>query len=352
MSWDITVHHLTDDPIASISDDILTAAQNLIEASVASSIHWHPVSSSSSFHYTSSSKAQCFTLAREPPRIKLKASFHLSQLPDWDASCSDDEETTNLLEFESTNFNPGFEFIKRRPFKRKLPLQGLHVDRRFANDVDINAEQRSYKRIRPPYLVASLSISISTLIAYPHYHASPYPANPPPPGIDEIPEFRVKRRISHVHLETPFARTAWLVPLRGDHPIGDASDAQLYESLPSDKSHDGIQWIPCAITQFWAFLLRQRSMNNFGPIAIAYTFGPAAAVVETLKKGSAQQSTWEYIKIYHDSRYALKLRSVLDSFRWEDQFDDHRRHQIQRHRVLKGSTLILVDEKGNPILLA
>ena len=71
----------------------------------------------------------------------------------------------------------------------------------------------------------------------------------------------------------------------------------------------------------------------------------------------ATAKVWEYIKIYHDSQYAMKLRSLLDSFRWEDDTDEVRWTNagdalpLQR-RILKAIRLVLVDETGDAILLA
>lgn len=67
---------------------------------------------------------------------------------------------------------------------------------------------------------------------------------------------------------------------------------------------------------------------------------------------------WEYIKIYHDSQYAMKLRSLLDSFRLEDDSNGDKGKSIGdttppiRYRVLKATRLVLVDETGEAILLA
>lgn len=63
---------------------------------------------------------------------------------------------------------------------------------------------------------------------------------------------------------------------------------------------------------------------------------------------------WEYIKIYHDAQYAMKLRSLLDSFRWEA--DDGRGKTVydesRRNRILMGARLVLVDENGAGVVLA
>lgn len=236
----------------------------------------------------------------------------------------------------------------------------------------------------------------------PHYYESPDPARPPPPGIEEIPAFRVARSLSpsSTSLTEPFARTAWLVPLRGVPPIEGASAAHLHnvftyeQESPDEPAPRTIHWTSVAVTQFWNFLLRQRNTNNFGPIALAYLFSPPSiqrvhrekrvrwrdksgegdsirTMLERrrLKKNNKQNAevencveivtgkVWEYIKIYHDSQYAMKLRSLLDSFRWEDDTDEIRwttagdALPLQR-RILKAIQLVLVDETGDAILLA
>ena len=74
---------------------------------------------------------------------------------------------------------------------------------------------------------------------------------------------------------------------------------------------------------------------------------------------TADAMAWEYIKIYHDSQYAMKLRSLLDSFRWEDDTNEAIGKTIVagdakpfQYRVLKATRLVLVDETGDAILLA
>lgn len=59
----------------------------------------------------------------------------------------------------------------------------------------------------------------------------------------------------------------------------------------------------------------------------------------------------EYIKIYHDAKYAMKLRSSLDSFRWNDPSFLHA-GITSFYRIFKGKQLVLVDETCKPILLA
>jgi hypothetical protein len=78
---------------------------------------------------------------------------------------------------------------------------------------------------------------------------------------------------------------------------------------------------------------------------------------EADRNRAAQAKVWEYIKIYHDSQYAMKLRSLLDSFRWEDDMEWEKGGTISdalplQYRVLKATRLVLVDEKGEALLLA
>ncbi|KAF8516055.1 hypothetical protein JB92DRAFT_2912213 [Gautieria morchelliformis] len=402
MSLDITAHHFNVDSSPPSSTLLLEAARKLVDA--ASSSKWSfirpPIARLSP---TGTHASACFEWGREPPLIDRNTGDTDSELRDWDAPFDDDMEVINinsLPDFEEMDFGDVFVQPGSRPMKC-IPGSAPSTHGR-RGEVDVNSNTQPRKRLRSQSKTLSTppeTISISKLIPFPHYYESPDPARPPPRGIDSIPAFHVARSLSpSVSLTAPFARTAWLVPLRGVPPFDGASSAKLnsmhtdVEQPPDPVSPRTIQWTPAAVTQFWTFLLRQRSMNNFGPISLGYMFSSPSVQKNQSKnlnarwdnrsdhkrgKGknkqiqnkkliqtdsadsneTAQVMVWEYIKIYHDAQYAMKLRSLLDSFRWEDDIGWEKGRIIsdalpRQYRVLKATRLVLVDETGEAILLA
>ncbi|KAF8574036.1 hypothetical protein K439DRAFT_1665589 [Ramaria rubella] len=386
MSLDITVHHFAVDSSPISQTYLLDSAQRLVDAATSSTSGWRsvvpPLPSDPAFGTASTSSHVCFVWGKAPPVIEFR-SHGEPELLDWDSPFDDESEIINLTllpEFEQTDFTEALMHPDLRPSKRGLPST-----RHFADDVDVNSDRYPNKRLCSASPILS-SMSISKLIPFPHYHESPDPARPAPPGIAKIPEFPIARAIlPSASFMTLFERMAWLVPLRGCPPVEGTSPAQLYNIIPPQQfppdgtSPRAIQWTSIAISQFWTFLLRLRETNNFGPIALAYLFSSPprwrrretrgktstnkpenAKVRQTKKYNSGEEerdeaeATWEYIKIYHDSQYAMKLRSLLDCFRWEDSERERPagKKPSLHYRVLKATRLVLVDETGDAVLVA
>ncbi|KAF8510162.1 hypothetical protein JB92DRAFT_3144463 [Gautieria morchelliformis] len=252
MSLDITAHHFNVDSSPPSSILLLEAARKLVDA--ASPSKWRfirpPIARLSP---TGTYAGACFEWGREPPLIDRNTEHTESELRDWDAPFDDDMEViyiNSLPEFEEMDFGDVFVQPGSRSMKC-IPGSAPSTHGR-RGEVDVNSNTQPRKCLRSQSKTPSTppeTISISKLIPFPHYYESPDPARPPPRGIDSIPAFHVARSLSpSVSLTAPFARTAWLVPLRG---------------VPH------LMWTPAAVTQF---LLRQRSMNNFGPISLGYMF--------------------------------------------------------------------------------
>lgn len=136
-------------------------------------------------------------------------------------------------------------------------------------------------------------------------------------------------------------RTGWIVPLCGSGPVEDASGAQ--SSANSIRPCSNIIWNSSTLSQFWTFLLQQRMHHRLGPLSLGYIYAPPS----TKQLDPMGSRLLEYIKIYHDVKYAMKIRSVLDSFRCNDPS-----LLTGTVRIFKGKKLLLVDETCQPVLLA
>ncbi|KIJ24280.1 hypothetical protein M422DRAFT_56458 [Sphaerobolus stellatus SS14] len=400
MHPDITVHHFATGSNSFSSEELLDVAKQIVDDAVLNEEKWVSVCVPRMGSDWGKTQGRCVEWRKSAPVIrgKGKGKARASQeLLDWNAPLDEGVEElidmSKLPDFERTDFNDVIRACQVSPTKRKLGLlPSASLDspdtspaRQFANDVDMNRMERASKRPRTLTQALVAKVSISELIPFPHYYPPPDHGLRPPLGIKNIPPHRIHKYFPRPErLKVDFARAGWIIPLRGGPRIDGTSTAEIYSQLLSDdihayRSEDGrprhIYWTTIAVTQFWNFLLKQKEMNTFGPISVAYRCDEVKLtsklkqVASVNGKGrpdktpkdankSSTQSFWEYIKIYHEVKYAMRLRSLLDSFRWEE-VGVHQQNNTGgteqnkwRYRVLKDAILVLVDEKGEPLLLS
>lgn len=338
MTLEITVHHFAKST-EKLSASVIDSAKTLVKTSALDS-------AAGAWRLATCTPVPCYVKIKKnfflwtplPPKVQCKhdASF----LPDWDSDVSSplismSFYSTPLDEFESTDFTKAFKAISISKVASSIPR------RRFAAELDTNSESGLYKRIRLPQPTGSTSFSIFQTIPLPHYLDVRYPSRPPPKEIDKIPDFPIFRCfVSSVQIRPSYVRTGWIIPLRGLGPVEDASGAQ--SSANSTPSCSNIVWNSPTLSQFWNFLLQQRIHHRLGPLSFGYIYSPPGT-----KQDYMNSRLLEYIKIYHDVQYAMKIRSVLNSFRCNDPSV-----LTGTIRIFKGKKLLLVDETCQPILLA
>ena len=103
------------------------------------------------------------------------------------------------------------------------------------------------------------------------------------------------------------------------------------EHSPKPDSGDGVA---CArLARYWEDLLEIRKKGSIGPIGLSYT---------------VPSTSTAYVKLYHEARYSLHVRRVLDAWKTvisanEDGAKD------KKVRPLIGAKLILVDEVSHAV---
>jgi hypothetical protein len=200
---------------------------------------------------------------------------------------------------------------------------------------------------------------ISDPYLQPYYHPTILqlegPTPPPPPNIHRIPIFPVHATLNSAAeraLNSRFSRTAWFVPIQGDVPSVDPkynlTPAILVDSVTTE-SGSTIQWTAKTLAGFWGFLLKTQACGSLGPLGIS---------LEPVGVRKVYEDISIYIKVYHEARYAMRVRTVLDCYKEYDGEDEKEslsysaRATRMKRRVLKGAKLLLVDELGKPGLIS
>lgn len=174
--------------------------------------------------------------------------------------------------------------------------------------------------------------------------------------------------VTQLHPLSAFARTAWIVPVRGILPWALCTQAVVLndsEEITSiGKEGALIQWTNASLIKFWDFLKDAREAGNLGQIGVSFHVaaareresllsadainehsGNSALGVSELQVWSRPLSSVDYIKIYHKGSNAMSLRNILDAW-------GHICPHGRKMRVLKGSRLALVDERCRGILVS
>ncbi|KAF8330780.1 uncharacterized protein EI90DRAFT_3059252 [Cantharellus anzutake] len=258
-------------------------------------------------------------------------------------------------------------------------------------------------------------LSASSIVPEPHVICSPAPLSlaQGTTNYGEIPKHpihsflgSIETSISSHPLALPwdakYARGSWLIPVRGPPAHSLASCGCLLPSIPSQASPKllesthppptdakAILWTPELLLKFWDFLILMRAKGVLGPIAI---FLEIEGLVHRLNPGvrgnisdqkapripeisavfqSSQNSTSysgepnEWIRLVCDGKHALRIRTILDSFKgsWpsltsssgsdaDRMVSKTRGSANSRHPIIRGSLLVYTDDLGRPLFLA
>lgn len=138
-------------------------------------------------------------------------------------------------------------------------------------------------------------------------------------------------------MRVPHKRIAWVIPVLGKPPehtdCTPASFTPTIDSLFLPCPRPEIRWRKESLRVFWEFLQRMRKQLFFGALGLAF---------ET-------HLDYDFIKIYHDARHSLRLRTALSGFRNEADVPEG---GGKAYRPLKGAVLLLVDEVNCGLLLS
>ncbi|KDQ07553.1 hypothetical protein BOTBODRAFT_180634 [Botryobasidium botryosum FD-172 SS1] len=396
-------------------EDVRREARRLIQATDAS-VNW--ITPSPIVHSQPGARNSAYTLAQPPPKIctSAKRSSFCDMLEEWGAPLAPKEvsELDKLDEFVGTQLQYLADFHSKLSMAKVLA----------SNDVDNDGPpSKKRRKIDHGDSHSSVRILLGDLVPLPHYYASPHGPTELDARVQGIREHAIHAILdpsAPARLSTPFARSIWIIPVFGhgflasrstpstseemSHAYADLSPAQILPGLPllsptkapASKSVT-IAWTNSSLRTFWDLLLNTQKHGLFGSIGISFEstqsrtrsskFIPYPSDTEGEKPARTHAL---YIKLYHDARCAMRLRSLLDSYK-EDAIlrpssslasiqpnvsnasihdvsvsrapslpvmssgksaKDARPSQAQKKKILRGAKLMLVDELGEPLLIS
>ncbi len=134
------------------------------------------------------------------------------------------------------------------------------------------------------------------------------------------------------HLQRPYARGAWIIPVRGALPWAGASSAVLVPHLPHINNEETpttpattITWTLASVRALWETLLSLRDNGTCGPLGLY--FHAARRPKSPASNGSRPVTSnpdprtalakLDHIKIHVDTTHAAELRRALGEWAYE-----------------------------------
>ncbi|KAJ6588536.1 hypothetical protein B0H19DRAFT_1099889 [Mycena capillaripes] len=301
-----------------------------------------------------------FTSTR-PPDNNAKRS--LPTLSEWnvDVDSSDDIFDLNELEeFKSTDLT----FLNLGSTPKRSHLEGsLQEPLPKRRKLDVASLRNA---IPQPHVLPSMTpTSTKKSSVTPYAKTKPIPI---PPHTLPFPD------------PLPYTRRSWVIPVRGSLPWCHATAAVvLLESSdapepPDPNTHGQIAWTVAALGSFWSFLTLIRDKGIVGPLGLSFhvsqnvssdsqptypelsgmgaqpltpDIGTAASIVSSSRQVVLPLNLIDHIKVYHDATISMQLRNLLDA--WAFEYGESGTPKI---RLLKGSRLVLLDERMKGILVS
>ncbi|KAF8607353.1 hypothetical protein BDV93DRAFT_542299 [Ceratobasidium sp. AG-I] len=158
-----------------------------------------------------------------------------------------------------------------------------------------------------------------------------------------------------------WSRAAWIVPVRGRAPWEGCSAAVVSLRPIVELKKRVVVWTPAALRSLWKQLIGFRESQRLGPLSMSFE-PEAEELAEEISEPKGSQA-FEFIKIYHDARVSLKLRTILKVLEMVDEdgygvdasvpAEDEREASTLKRRLLGSSVrLALVDETGRVVLIS
>lgn len=329
--------------------------------------------------------------SKPPPRVAPDSSWHAHihypVLKDWGAAVDEEELflISELEEFEDISVDSIWKKGYQPP---RLPArdnaEDTHIER-LAAAVE-NVKRRASTDLSKPLLETEEpprkrrrldDDSLYTALPQPHLLPSPSTLHSLQAPVVDSAGLNAPRKTRPIsphsagslknYLEDPYARAAWIVPVRGVLPW-DCSSAcmlstkvaqgepeqykgqQLLLPCPPGGGYDDmnvegravITWTADALSAFWNFLLSLRLACTLGPLSLSFhaassshsgrsvsSFPSAGHAQDTHSSGAHSRSTGaatdaqphtllsvDHIKVYHDAQYTIQIRNVLAAWRY------------------------------------
>jgi len=255
-------------------------------------------------------------------------------------------------------------------------------------------------------------LSLPALAAHdlqPHFVAGPS-VDFPPLDTQNLKPYRKARALPIPPSDVPsvqlfmgcdYNRAAWLIPVRGSLPWEGTTRAIILGSsevtktvnvpllpsgpLPNDDGISRITWTHHSLVAFWKFLISVQQAKNLGPISLSFHTAPSDttftldSATNPTENGNrpiqpaqlrssadfsdgfsdevrrARLEATDFIKVYHDVKYSLYLRNVLDAYQYTPEsivaMSRDTAVSMTKIRLLKGARLALVDNLSKPAFM-
>jgi hypothetical protein len=299
-------------------------------------------------------------------------------LKEWGEPIGSDDDIYDLDtldEFESTKFN-SLEQCEEPPLKRRkldiYPLHDLLPQVRDLVHLSYPPNVNSQPHIHPS---SSQGIS-NTPLNIPRYISSRLTAIPP----HTLP-----------FCASPYARTAWLIPVRGSFSWQGSTAAEILDAsfsmpLPANpNTGDPLTWTHQSLAAFWSYLIHLRDTRCVGPLGLSFhasdttssIWSPAPRSSNTFSTiaNQAALETWfpseqasiipsfpppshvplssvDHIKVYHEAPNAMYVRAALFAWLYPPLLPQQKHVDRSSVRIFEGASLVLVDECSRGILIA
>lgn len=303
-------------------------------------------------------------------------------LKEWGELIGPDDDVydlDDLDEFESTDFSS--LFLVNSPLDESNRIRKLST----------------LDREEPPLKRRKLDIyPLHDLIPQPHIHPSSLESSTTPL---DVPRYISKKLVPIPPHTLPFsasqfARTAWLIPIRGTFPWDASTSAVILDASfsmpisPNPNTGDPIMWTRESIASFWSYLLHLRDSHSVGTIGLSFHASNSSSPMSnsqsmsrnytslmsrlgnqvtlepniTSDQGStitsplashAVLSNVDHIKVYHEATNAMHVRSALFAWLYPPLSPEKKDvNRSLRVRVLSGARLVLIDERSQGVLIA
>ncbi|CAE6429872.1 unnamed protein product [Rhizoctonia solani] len=162
-----------------------------------------------------------------------------------------------------------------------------------------------------------------------------------------------------------WGRAAWIIPVRGRAPWEGCSGALVSLRPIKERKKKVIIWTPASLRSFWTQMAGFRETKRVGSLSLSFEAIPGKpSDLEAPKHTSELKASrsFEFIKLYHDARVSLKLRTILQVLEFvdEDRYGidadvpkEGELETVTMRRLLGASTrLALLDSTGHIVLIS
>ncbi|CAE6490962.1 unnamed protein product [Rhizoctonia solani] len=123
-------------------------------------------------------------------------------------------------------------------------------------------------------------------------------------------------------LSDTWGRAAWIIPVRGRAPWDGCSGAVVSLRPIKERKKKIIVWTPASLRSFWAQMVGFRDTKRVGSLSMSFEAVPGKpSDLENPNPTPELKASrsFEFVKLYHDARVSLKLRTILQVLEFADE---------------------------------